>query len=100
MRITISVLAAGALLIGGCAKKPVAPTPVDVLDVDTKNHAVYATTNCTVPNADGVRCDVKTCKKDAASDCGMFRDRCTQSGHQYSGNNDEGTCTRNATPVG
>jgi hypothetical protein len=59
-----------------------------------KPTVAYATLNCTVPNADGVRCDQKTCKKDAASDCGVFKDRCTQSGHSYEGNNDQGTCIR------
>ena len=52
------------------------------------------TTQCTVPNADGVRCDRKTCKKDAQSDCSVFQDRCTQSGHTYEGDADKGTCIR------
>ena len=65
----------------------------DVLSV-TKPTAVAKTTQCTVPNDDGVRCDRKTCKKDSASDCGIFMDRCTQSGHTYEGNADSGTCIR------
>ena len=65
----------------------------DVL-AGTKTTVVAKTTQCTVPNADGVRCDKKTCKKDAASDCGAFMDRCTQSGHTYEGNADSGTCIR------
>ena len=59
-----------------------------------KTTVVYATTQCTVPNADGVRCDKKTCKKDARSDCAVFSDRCTQSGHTYEGGDDSGTCVR------
>jgi hypothetical protein len=65
----------------------------DVLS-DTKVTTVARTVQCTEPNADGVRCDRKTCKKDAASDCGIFMDRCTQSGHSYEGNADSGTCIR------
>ena len=65
----------------------------DVLAGNTTK-VVYATTQCREPNADGVRCDRKTCKKDARSDCSVFMDRCTQSGHGYEGNADEGTCIR------
>ena len=56
--------------------------------------SVARTTECTVPNADGVRCDVKTCKADQASDCAIFQDRCTESGHNYEGDKNSGTCTR------
>lgn len=66
----------------------------DVLNVDNTSQPVAKTTKCTVPNSDGVRCDVKTCKADAASDCAVFQDRCTQSGHSYSGDKNSGTCTR------
>jgi len=55
---------------------------------------VYATLQCTEPNADGVRCDRKTCKEDAQSNCSTFSDRCTQSGHRYEGNDSAGTCIR------
>ena len=65
----------------------------DVLSGD-KTTVVYATTQCTVPNADGVRCDRKTCKEDARSDCASFGDRCTQYGHTYEGNDSSGTCIR------
>ena len=65
----------------------------DVLSVSGTT-VVFATTQCTVPNADGVRCDRKTCKKDARGDCSIFMDRCTQSGHGYEGDADEGTCIR------
>ena len=74
----------------GCSKEQSA----DVLNVDNGRPPVAKTTNCTVPNADGVRCDVKTCKADARSDCAIFQDRCTQSGHSYSGDKTSGTCTR------
>ncbi|MFP5329340.1 MAG: hypothetical protein ACLGHC_04285 [Alphaproteobacteria bacterium] len=67
--------------------------PEDVLAGNTTK-VVYATTQCTVPNDDGVRCDKKTCKKDARSDCSVFIDRCTQAGHAYEGNADEGACIR------
>ena len=77
--------------VAGCSR---GETSQDVLNVDNGRPPVAKTTNCTVPNADGVRCDVKTCKADAASDCGIFQDRCTQSGHQYSGDKNSGTCTR------
>ena len=79
-----------AATLGACgwgAKKE------DVLSGKTTK-VVYATTQCTVPNSDGVRCDKKTCKKDAGSNCAVFSDRCTQSGHTYEGNDDEGTCIR------
>ena len=55
---------------------------------------VHYTTQCTVPNADGVRCDKKTCKADAGSDCKVFNDRCTQSGHQNDGDDSASVCTR------
>jgi hypothetical protein len=55
---------------------------------------VYATTECTVVNADGERCDRKTCKEDARSDCASFSDRCTRYGHTYEGSDSAGTCVR------
>jgi len=67
----------------------------DVL-VDTKVTTVAKTTQCTVPNDDGVRCDRKTCKKDQKSDCRDFGDRCVQYGHTYEGDNDSGECIRQA----
>jgi hypothetical protein len=89
MRQALSIVAI-ALAIGGCKKG----AKEDVLsNIDTTKVA-YATYQCTEPNADGVRCDKKTCKKDAGSDCSVFKDRCTQSGHSYEGDNDAGTCTR------
>ena len=77
------------LVLAGCRKDASA----DVLS-GTKATTIARTTQCTVGNADGVRCDKKTCKKDTRSDCAIFADRCTQSGHTYDGNDDEGTCTR------
>lgn len=80
-----------AFFVGtGCSKGKTE----DVLNVDNGRAPVAKTTNCTVPNADGVRCDVKTCKADARSDCAIFQDRCNQSGHSYSGDKSSGTCTR------
>jgi hypothetical protein len=82
----------------GCssAKAP----DIDVLDQDTRGQVVFATTQCTVPNADGVRCDKKTCKTDQRGDCAVFADKCRNSGHQYIGSNDDGACVRDPTPVG
>jgi hypothetical protein len=74
----------------------------DVLVKGSKSgsQSTSRTTTCTVDNADGVRCDVKTCKADAASDCSKFKEACTNSGHSYEGNADKGTCTRgNGTPT-
>ena len=65
-----------------------------VMDTNNIPVTVYATTECTKPNSDGVRCNVKTCKADAASDCGKFATACMDSGHYYAGTNDGGTCTR------
>lgn len=76
--------------VTGCSRE----RSEDVLNVDNSSQPVAKTTKCTVPNSDGVRCDVKTCKADAASDCAVFQDRCTQSGHSYSGDKNNGTCTR------
>ena len=45
----------------GCSKEQTG----DVLNVDNGRPPVAKTTRCTVPNSDGVRCDVKTCKADA-----------------------------------
>ena len=79
-----------ALSIGNCGKQ----VKEDVMAGATTPTSVARTVQCTEPNADGVRCNRKTCKKDAASDCSIFMDRCTQSGHSYEGNADEGTCIR------
>jgi hypothetical protein len=78
------------MCVAACAK---GGAKNDVLS-ETKSTVVYATTQCTEPNADGVRCDKKTCKADAGSDCKVFNDRCTQSGHQNEGNDSASTCTR------
>jgi hypothetical protein len=55
---------------------------------------VYAETNCTHGNADGVRCNEKTCKADSKSDCTDFARGCVEYGNYYKGSNDAGTCTR------
>ena len=65
----------------------------DVL-TGTGTAVVYYTTQCTVPNPDGVQCDKKTCKADPRSDCKVFNDRCTQSGHQSEGDDSASVCTR------
>ena len=85
------LLACAVLLVAnGCSKAPVA----DVLDTDNGPNPIAKTTRCTVPNADGVRCDVKTCKADAASDCSTFEIGCTTHNHTYTGDKNSGTCTR------
>ena len=84
----ILLIAVAALAIAGCnwGKKQ-----DDVLGT-TK--VMYSIEQCTKPNADGVRCDEKTCKADEHSNCAGFKDRCTQSDHRYEGNDSAGTCTR------
>jgi hypothetical protein len=86
----IALITIIALGVAGCGPNG---AKEDVL-ADTKTTVVAKTVQCTEPNADGVSCNRKTCKKDAASDCGIFMDRCTQSGHSYEGNADSGTCIR------
>jgi hypothetical protein len=78
------------LVVSGCSTFH----GVKVLDVDNGPKPVYKTTKCTHPNADGQRCDVKTCKADAESNCGSFATACMDTGHHYAGTNDGGTCTR------
>lgn len=85
----ILILASGA---AACEKRSQS-TGADVL-TGTGTMVVYYTTQCTVPNADGVRCDKKTCKADPRSDCKVFNDRCTQSGHQNEGDDTASVCTR------
>ena len=83
------LLCTALLVVTGCSKKP-----ADVMETDNGSQPIAKTTRCTVPNADGVRCDVKTCKADAASDCSTFEIGCTTYNHTYTGNKDAGTCTR------
>jgi hypothetical protein len=85
----IALITIIALGVAGCGPQK----KEDVL-AGTGTTVVAKTVQCTEPNADGVSCNRKTCKKDAASDCGIFMDRCTQSGHSYEGNADSGTCIR------
>lgn len=66
--------------------------PACVVEADSRYNPTA--TRCTVPNADGVRCDVKTCKADAASDCSTFEVGCTTHNHTYTGDKNSGTCTR------
>jgi hypothetical protein len=85
------LLASAILLLAcGCSKPP----PVNVMDVDNGPQPIARTTRCTTPNADGMRCDVKTCKADAKSDCSTFEIGCTTHNHTYTGDKDNGTCTR------
>lgn len=86
----ILLAAAVSFLAIGCSKSPAA----DVLDSDNGSQPIAKTTRCTVPNADGVRCDVKICKADAASNCSTFEIGCTTYNHTYTGDKNSGTCTR------
>ena len=83
-------IAAIALLFASCTKQ----AKNDVLSTTQPPKVIYATTQCTVANADGVRCDQKTCKADQAGDCSIFMDRCTEAGHNYDGDKNQGTCIR------
>lgn len=80
----------------GCSRS-MAPKGSDVLS-GQHSTVVYATTECTVKNPNGTEgvdyCNVKTCKKDAESDCKAFANACLDTGHSYSGTSDGGTCTR------
>ena len=88
-------IAAITLTLGSCFNKP----KEDVL-TGTGTTVVARTTQCTVPNEDGVRCDRKTCKKDQDSNCRDFADACENSGHTYDGDNDRGECIRGEGQVG
>jgi hypothetical protein len=89
LRILLAALA--ILAVVGCSK------PADVMATDNGPSPIARTTQCTVPNADGQRCNVKTCKADAKSDCAIFQQGCTTHNHTYTGDNDSGTCTRGPT---
>ena len=88
MRPLVVLLVLGVL--AGCSPM----RGVKVLDTDNGTKPVFKTTQCTVPNSDGVRCNVKTCRADTESHCGDFAKACMDSGHHYAGTNDGGTCTR------
>ncbi|HSQ00521.1 MAG TPA: hypothetical protein VL049_25140 [Candidatus Dormibacteraeota bacterium] len=83
----------GLALAAGCGRAASKPD-VPVLDQDLGGQVVFATTHCEVPNADGQRCDKKTCKTDDKSNCEYFASRCLATGHNYNGDKDAGTCTR------
>ena len=87
-RVLIASIASAIALSCSKAKAP------DVLDQGNEPQATARTLQCTVPNSDGVRCDVKTCKADAASDCAQFKDGCVNNNHTYSGDDQSGTCKR------
>jgi len=85
------LLASVALFVAAACAREKAP---DVMNTDNGSQPVARTTQCTVPNADGVRCDVKTCKADGASDCSRFEEGCVNSNHTYTGDKNAGTCKR------
>jgi hypothetical protein len=80
----------------GCSRSPESKGG-DVLS-NQESPVVYATTECTVKNPNGTEgtdyCNVKTCKKDAESDCTDFAAACLDTGNHYGGTSDAGTCTR------
>jgi hypothetical protein len=96
----VTTFAAAVLLLAACA--PQHQKAADVLSTGgakdggkgSGTTVVYATTNCTAPNSDGVRCNEKTCKADSKSDCTDFAKGCVEYGNYYKGSNDAGTCTR------
>jgi hypothetical protein len=106
-----AIFGAAVLLLAACTNSP-KTTDVKAADVMASAGAkggggagatggggggttvVYAETNCTHGNPDGVRCDEKTCKADSKSDCTNFAKGCVEYGNYYKGSNDAGTCTR------
>lgn len=81
------------ILLGSCRDEAEAEGS-DVLGVDEGTRVVAATTVCTSPNADGQRCDRKTCVEDDESSCKEFAEACLDSGHHYEGTSGAGICTR------
>ncbi len=90
MRNALLLAAVILALLGGCAKREGSGTDI----LGQKGGVSAATTDCVTPNADGVRCDKKTCKTDQQGDCNDFAARCIKYGHQYDGTRTQGTCTR------
>ena len=96
-----AIFGAAVLLLAACTNSPKA---ADVMasgggakgggGTGGGTTVVYAETNCTHGNADGVRCNEKTCKADSKSDCTDFARGCVEYGNYYKGSNDAGTCTR------
>jgi hypothetical protein len=81
------------ILLAGCQSGTDAEG-ADVLAGDEGTQVVAATTQCTSPNADGQRCDRKTCVEDDESNCKGFAEACLDSGHHYEGTSGAGICTR------
>jgi hypothetical protein len=90
LRLLIAASAAILLAVACGRSRPDLP----VLDHTDDTQVVFATTNCTIKNSDGKRCNEKTCKTDEESNCEYFASRCLATGHSYSGTKDAGTCTR------
>ena len=88
---TMVLFATLTLVAAAACKREKGP---DALGQRDEPAAVGRTTQCTVPNSDGVRCDEKTCKADQSSDCSDFKDRCEGSNHTYTGDDKSGTCKR------
>ena len=88
------LVAACCLTAATSCERPASKPDVLVLGKDPGGQVVFATTNCEVVSADGNRCDKKTCKTDAKSNCEYFASRCLATGHNYTGTAEAGTCTR------
>jgi len=88
------LVAACCLTVATSCERAASKSDVLVLGKDPGGQVVFATTNCEVVSADGNRCDKKTCKTDAKSDCEYFGSRCLATGHNYTGTAEAGTCTR------
>ena len=80
------------ILLGACAKSHHAGDVLGTAKPGTT--VVYATTECTAPNSDGVRCNKKTCKQDKESDCQEFAKGCLEYGNYYQGTSEGGACSR------
>ena len=86
----LRLLLVTVFILGACSKAP----DLNVMDQDTRNQPIYATTECVVGNPDGIRCDKKTCKADQKSDCQEFAKGCLKGGDHYNGTAESGTCSR------
>ena len=100
MRFIIALASSTTLgLLAGCATLD--PRGIDTLAAPGPGQGVlFATTEYVTPNADGVRCDKKTCKADKISTCSDFAANCKKYDHVYTGDDQSGTCTRStAIPI-
>jgi hypothetical protein len=88
------LLVAACLTLATSCERATSKSDVLVLGENPGGDVVFATKNCEVVNADGKRCDKKTCKADDKSNCEYFASRCLATGHNYTGTAEAGTCSR------